>query len=121
MDSKFLNQVNDWRILLAEDLLLKDKYHDERKLNDAVQSFINEIVFLRICEDKHLPTKAMLNGLIDNPDMVHEQFECLFKESDKKYNSGIFRKDSIVKDLSVKIIDRIDIGIPFLQGDRLLN
>jgi hypothetical protein len=51
-----LEQINHWRVSLSNELYHKDpKYRSLDVLNDVVQNFINQIVFLRICEDKNLP------------------------------------------------------------------
>ena len=42
------------------------RYHDERVLNDVVQEFINQIIFLRICEDRKLPLYKKLYEMIKN-------------------------------------------------------
>jgi hypothetical protein len=56
VDTLFLEQINHWRVSLSNELYHKDpKYRSLDVLNDVVQNFINQIVFLRICEDKNLP------------------------------------------------------------------
>lgn len=56
VDTLFLLQINEWRIALSNELYSKHKkYQSLEILSDVVQSFINKIVFLRICEDKNLP------------------------------------------------------------------
>lgn len=56
VDDLFLNQINQWRLSLSNFLYkTSKKYCSVEKLNDVVQEFINQIVFLRICEDKNLP------------------------------------------------------------------
>ena len=52
VDDLFLEQINQWRLSLSNFLYsTSEKYHSIEKLNDVVQEFINQIVFLRICED----------------------------------------------------------------------
>lgn len=52
VDDLFLEQINQWRLSLNNFLYSEsEKYHSVEKLNDVVQEFINQIVFLRICED----------------------------------------------------------------------
>lgn len=121
VDSHFLSQVNMWRLALANDLISTGKYNDEKKLNDVVQSFINEIVFLRICEDKHLPTKAIMSSLIDDPADIQNKFEKLFQDSDKIYNSGIFRKGSIIFDLSIETVKNIVNELYYPKSPYLFN
>lgn len=56
VDELFLSQINSWRIALSNELYAKGgRYTSLEVLNDVVQEFINQIVFLRICEDRNLP------------------------------------------------------------------
>lgn len=53
IDEIFLNQINKWRIEIGNYLYQnKEKYKNIDVLNDTVQNFINQIIFLRICEDR---------------------------------------------------------------------
>ena len=54
VDNLFLKQINDWRVKLSNELYSKgNQYTSLDTLNDVVQEFINQIVFLRICEDRN--------------------------------------------------------------------
>lgn len=56
VDTLFLKQINEWRVSLSNELYKKGgRYQSLEVLNDVVQEFINQIVFIRICEDKNLP------------------------------------------------------------------
>ena len=56
VDTLFLSQINEWRVALSNELYAQGgRYVSLEVLNDVVQEFINQIVFLRICEDKNLP------------------------------------------------------------------
>jgi type I restriction-modification system DNA methylase subunit len=73
---------------------------DEQYLNDIVQSYLNRILFLRVCEDRNLEVYQTLLKFADEND-----FNALiekFKETDKRYNSGLF--DQLLKD---KIVENI--------------
>jgi len=70
-------------------------------LNDYVQSYINRIIFLRVCEDRDLETYQTLLQFADKQD-----FKALlnkFAQSDIKYNSGLFDQflsEKIIGDIS---------------------
>lgn len=50
VDELFLSQINEWRVALSNELYAKGgRYKSLEVLNDVVQEFINQIVFLRIC------------------------------------------------------------------------
>jgi type I restriction-modification system DNA methylase subunit len=88
VDSLFLSQINDWRIILGKEMFSHKPDVSIEKLNDIVQSYINSIIFLRVCEDRNLEDYKTLLNFVDKND-----FNSLikkFKEADKKYNAGLF-------------------------------
>jgi len=88
VDSLFLSQINAWRIILGKEIYSHKPTVSAEDLNDIVQSYINSIFFLRVCEDRNLETYKTLLTFADKND-----FNSLikkFKEADKKYNAGLF-------------------------------
>lgn len=122
VDDLFLKQINDWRIAISNNLYKRDKkYHSLEVLNDVVQDFINQIVFLRICEDKNLPLYHNLKNTIKDKSQLQKSISELFKAADKRYNSSLFKEDSIVFDLSnVVIFDMIE-GLYYPKSPYLFN
>lgn len=89
VDDLFLKQINEWRLLLGNQIFSHHKKLSEDQLNDIVQSYINSIIFLRVCEDRNIEDYKTLLKFADNDD-----FDALiekFRESDKKYNAGLFK------------------------------
>ena len=100
IDDLFLNQINEWRKQLGAEIHKHEPKISEQLLNDYVQSYINRIIFLRVCEDRNLETYQTLLQFADKRD-----FKALLKkfdQADKKYNSGLFDQF-----LSEKIIGSI--------------
>ena len=88
IDDLFLKQINEWRVLLGYEILKKNPDINEFQLNDIVQSYINSIVFLRVCEDRNLEIYKTLFNLAEN-----KNFTALiekFRSADAKYNAGLF-------------------------------
>lgn len=89
VDHLFLKQINEWRLMLGKEIFTHQNQLTEASLNDIVQSYINSIIFLRVCEDRDLEQyKTLLNFA------NHEDFNALiqkFIEADRKYNAGLFR------------------------------
>ncbi len=88
VDDLFLKQINDWRLLLANEFLRLKNGLSEEKLNDLVQNYINSIVFLRVCEDRDLEEYETLYHFAQKKDF--QSLVKKLKSSDKKYNSGLF-------------------------------
>lgn len=105
IDDTFLQQINSWRLELGTYLYkTKSEYNDIVYLNDTVQNFINQIIFLRICEDRKLPLYRKLYETIGNRQELQKELTKVFHEADKRYNSGLFRGDTPIFDLNSNII-----------------
>ena len=61
----------------------------ERQLNYAVQTTIDRILFLRICEDRKIEPTDQLLHIAEGSD-IYAQLLLLFQKADQKYNSGLF-------------------------------
>lgn len=100
IDNLFLKQINDWRKSLGSEIHKYEPKMNEQQLNDFVQSYLNRVLFLRVCEDRNLEDYQTLLKFANASD-----FKALikkFEEADKRYNSGLF--DQLLKD---KIIQNI--------------
>ena len=105
VDELFLTQINGWRLALSNELYQKGgRYTSLEVLNDVVQEFINQIIFLRICEDKNLPLYHKLKDTIADKSQLHDRLDELFHAADHRYNSGLFSGEEIVFDLSNQVI-----------------
>lgn len=104
IDQYFLQQINDWRLGLANELIQSDPEYSLDYINDVTQNFINQMVFLRICEDRNLPTYHKLQETIQEPSKVKAELLTVLKEADKKYNSGLFEENELILELSEGII-----------------
>lgn len=102
VDETFLKQINDWRLKLGQ--YLCEKYTNIACLNDKVQEFINQVIFLRICEDRELPLYKRLYEVSANKDELQESLFSVFKEADQRYNSGLFKGENSIFDLNSDII-----------------
>jgi hypothetical protein len=100
IDTLFLQQFNEWRKLLGSEIYKHQPKIKEQELNDIVQSYLNRILFLRVCEDRNLEDYQTLLAFANASD-----FKALikkFEKADKHYNSGLF--DQLLKD---KVVENI--------------
>ena len=88
VDDKFLEDITKWRLILARNMALRNTLNVS-EMNVSVQSTINRIIFLRICEDRSIEKYGQLQAIAGN-DGVYPQLVDLFKRADDKYNSGLF-------------------------------
>jgi hypothetical protein len=100
IDNLFLKQINEWRKSLGSEIHKHEPKMNEQQLNDVVQSYLNRVLFLRVCEDRNLEDYQTLLKFADASD-----FKALikkFQEADRRYDSGLF--DQLLKD---KIVENI--------------
>ncbi|MCF2552625.1 type I restriction enzyme HsdR N-terminal domain-containing protein [Bacteroides caecigallinarum] len=90
VDSLFLDQINQWRLMLGKQILSYDSNLDTDYLGDIVQSYINKILFLRVCEDRNIETYQRLLTIANHNS--HKELVAKFKDADNKYNSGLFEE-----------------------------
>lgn len=122
VDSLFLSQINEWRVALSNELYAQGgRYASLEVLNDVVQEFINQIVFLRICEDKNLPLYHKLKDTITDADQLQSKLEELFRSADRRYNSGLFSGEDIIFDLSCEVIKGMIEDLYYPQSPYLFN
>ena len=89
VDAAFLEEIERWRDHLAKNIALRNTALTQRELNFAVQSTIDRIIFLRICEDRGIESYGRLMAL-ENGNNIYERLFILFRQADDRYNSGIF-------------------------------
>lgn len=122
VDTMFLSQINEWRVALSNELYAHgSRYASLEVLNDVVQEFINQIVFLRICEDKNLPLYHKLKDTITDSNQMQSKLEELFRSADRRYNSGMFSGEDIIFDLSCEVIKRMIEDLYYPQSPYLFN
>ncbi|MDO8465768.1 MAG: N-6 DNA methylase [Gallionella sp.] len=89
VDSAFLEEIENWRNLLAHNIALRNDSLSQRELNFAVQQTIDRIIFLRICEDRGIEPYGRLMAL-QNGVNVYGRLREMFRDADDRYNSGLF-------------------------------
>jgi len=89
VDTAFLKEIESWRDALARNFALRNPGLTTRELNHAVQTTIDRIVFLRMCEDKSIEPYGQLQALV-NGAKIYPRLLKIFRDADDKYNSGLF-------------------------------
>ena len=89
IDDEFLKEIEEWRLLLARNIALRNPELSIEDLNYAVQLTIDRIIFLRIAEDRGIERYGKLYDLLKKEE-IYKNFTKICKEADQKYNSGLF-------------------------------
>ena len=106
IDQVFLKQINKWRLELSNFLYKNNK--DIESINLETQEIINQIVFLRICEDRELPIYKKLNIAIQETDSdLKQNLQNIIIKANKKYNSGLFKNYELIKSIDNSILKNI--------------
>ena len=122
VDKVFLRQVDEWRLMIAESLVKNNPvYGDQEKLNDAVQDLINQIVFLRICEDRSLPTQRLLSEVAADPSSTDERMHELLACTDRRYNSGLFKSNSALPFIDDGVLRKVITGLYYPQSPYMFD
>ena len=89
VDAAFLDEITSWRDSLAHNIAVRNLDLSIEALNSCVQSTIDRIVFLRICEDRGIEKYEQLQKIASGEN-VYASLCDLFKHADDRYNSGLF-------------------------------
>ncbi len=89
LDRDFLASLDEWRMLLARNIALRNPSLGERELNFAVQMTIDRLIFLRMAEDRGIETYGALQAL-QNGEQVYPRLVEIYYRADERYNSGLF-------------------------------
>lgn len=97
-DSHFLNQIENWRKILAENVVENNADLTQDDINFLIQRMINKIIFLRICEDREIEKYETLKNIT-----TYKELKELFIASDNKYNSGLFSfiEDDLAQQITI--------------------
>ena len=114
VDKEFLASLDEWRILLAQNIALRNQNFTEDELNFVVQQTLDRIIFLRIAEDRGVEGYGELKDTLTKSKeegAFYKGLFQLFKEADSKYNSGLFdfKKDKLSANVAIdnKVIKTI--------------
>ncbi len=89
VDIEFLNEIEEWRKLLAKYIARDNKTLSREEINFAVQRTIDRILFLRMCEDRAIENYGQLQLLIGG-ERIYPRLCEVFERADERYNSGLF-------------------------------
>lgn len=89
VDDAFLEEVLEWRKLLAQNVAKNNPTLGEHELNYTVQRTIDRLIFLRICEDRGIEATNRLRDASEGTGL-YAKLLGLFRLADDRYNSGLF-------------------------------
>ena len=115
VDSLFLDEIEEWRKALASDIVRHNKDSKGHSilnlfdLNLAVQTIIDRIIFLKFAESRGMEAPNQFQDL-EKSSQIYTALDKLFYQADKKYNSGLFKRDQ-----DREFIAKLQVGDPPLK------
>lgn len=100
----FLKHLLEWRKTLGENIVKHFPDISQEDLNDVVQLLINRFLFIRMCEDRGIESKYLLQETISS---ASGNLGFLFNKMDRRYNTGLFES----RNDEQKIIDSLDFSV----------
>ena len=88
VDEAFLDTIESFRLNLAKSIKRHNQEISILELSHIVQSTIDRILFLRICEDKGIEKYGLLKKVIGSNSST--ELTKIFKDAQKRYNSDLF-------------------------------
>lgn len=89
VDDALLDEIENWRELLAKAIAKRNAGLDVHQLNHVVQATIDRIMFLRIAEDRGIEPYGTLQAIANGENTYGRLLER-FRRADERYNSGLF-------------------------------
>jgi type I restriction-modification system DNA methylase subunit len=89
VDDGLLEDISNWREILAKDIAKHHPDFSEERINHAVQDTLDRIIFLRICEDRGIEAEETLLKASTETGIYARLFK-LFKNANSRYDSGLF-------------------------------
>ena len=89
IDKDFLADLDQWRLALAHNFALRNPSLTVRELNFSVQTTIDRLIFLRMCEDRGIEHYGQLEALV-NGTRIYPRLVEVYRKADERYNSGLF-------------------------------
>lgn len=89
VNEAFLEEIEQWREMLAKNIALRNQKLETEELNFAVQKIIDRIIFLRMCEDRGTEPQDQIHKIAKKSN-IYRRLVDLFELADAKYNSGVF-------------------------------
>ncbi len=95
MDDAFLATLEKWREELAAELALRNHFDSAEALAAATQRILDRIVFLRVCEDRDIEPRDLLQSTLtevreDRRRALYPALVKLFRRLAPQYNGTLF-------------------------------
>jgi len=97
VDDDFLGSLTKWRVEIAQELARRNDYRDGAELTEAVQRFLDRLVFTRIAEDRGIERVETLGRTLDRWERdggerpLYGYLIALFERLAVQFNGTLFK------------------------------
>ncbi|HOR83018.1 MAG TPA: TaqI-like C-terminal specificity domain-containing protein [Bacteroidales bacterium] len=110
MDVDFLEQITNWRELLAKNIAIRNENLNVDEINEAVQRILDRLVFIRNLEDREIEPENTLLDKTKKNENIYKSLIPIFNSLNTTYNGLLFKKhfseDIMIDDKTIKDIIR---------------
>ena len=92
LDREFLEEITQWREILARNLALRNSKLSVDELNVSVQRILDRIIFIRNLEDRHIEQEGRLLAVAETKTDIYSKLVPVFRNLDRDYNGLLFKK-----------------------------
>ena len=96
IDADFLESLKRWRVEIAQELARRNEFENGAELTEAVQRFLDRIVFARVAEDRGIERSDTLAKCVERWERdgrkkpLYGYFVALFGRLALQFNGGLF-------------------------------
>jgi len=91
MDVDFLEQIINWRELLAKNIALRNTNLNVDEINEAVQRILDRLIFIRNLEDREIEPENTLFNKVKKSENIYKSLLPIFHSLNKTYNGLLFK------------------------------
>ena len=100
LDETFSKMLGDIRKKLAKAILKDNNVEDIKSLSSYVQTIINRVLFIRVCESRGLEKDGLLKDFAQN-DFWAKFKTCSYVEFYDRYDGPLFKKKEEIQSLNI--------------------
>lgn len=92
LDKEFLEEITQWREVLARNLALRNTSLTVDQLNVSVQRILDRLIFIRNLEDRQIEAEGRLLSIAETKTDIYSKLVPVFRKLNREYNGLLFKQ-----------------------------
>ncbi len=92
LDREFLEEITQWREMLARNIAIRNTDLTVDELNVSVQRILDRLIFIRNLEDRQIEAEGRLLSIAETKTDIFAKLVPVFRKLDREYNGLLFKK-----------------------------